>query len=130
MATIKIGSYAENSMVFYLHDTEHARTFILDGSTKLPTHVIPNAVAKTIVIMGVHPYNENNAFKSPCAFTDIDSADWEAIQKTYAHSHFIKNKIIFAGKNENETLAIARAGEAKEYKTGTKKHAVTAGKAA
>ena len=128
MATIRVANTAENSLNFEIYAGEKSREFIMKDSSV--DRVINCPIIKTITILGVHAYMETNKLITACAFTEVDAKDWEYIQKMHANNYFIKNKIVFAGKNETETLAIVRAAEMKEFKTGTEKYDASIGKIA
>jgi len=123
MAKIKVSSTALNSKVFYLHEAgsdgkPNTRTVTRQDNKII--NVIDNPPSKVVTILGRHQYSQQNqGFISPYAITEIEAKDWEHIQTEYKHDCDIKLGLIFAGKNEGETLARSVDSEQQNRENGT-----------
>ena len=109
MAIIKVASLHENSINFNIFEG-NMRHFVMDNDNRAKI-IHEGTISKTVTIIGVHPFNFQNKGFGTYALTDVDSKDWEYIKERYSYVHYIKNGLIFAGKNEMETLAMARSAQ-------------------
>lgn len=127
MANIKVCSMLQNSMRYDLHELykddkgilkAKARNYYLDDKGKIISiDEIPPF--KTIIIEGRHPYFKRTKLMSPFVMNTVETKDWEHIKQQYHYTCEIKNGLIFANKNDMETLAQAECSETQSKKTGT-----------
>ena len=128
MAKIKVSSTLQNSVVFNLHElikddkgllVAKSRDYRKDRDGNIvATHEIPPL--KSIVIKGRNKQaKEMRGFETPYALTEMDSKDWEHLQAEYAYTYEIKTGLIFAEKNEGETIARSLDDDQQAKKTGT-----------
>lgn len=95
MSLIKVGNASENSYTFELKGARH------------------------IVIHGKH---SRKVITEEPMITMIDNKDWEELYAKYSPFMLkVKNGIIFALKNDRETMAKAEDPDLQEIETGTKK---------
>ncbi len=128
MALIKVSSTLENSMRYPLHELikdekgslkGKSRNFVKNSDGEI-IRVDEIPAFKTIVIKGRNRASkEMKGFVAPYALTTMESKDWEHLKAQYGYAYEVKNGLIFADKNEGETIARSLSDEQKEKKTGT-----------